>query len=128
MVELEPQSQQQAALEDARGEPGVTGLPSDRSEQDRVVSADLVEHRVGQYLPCGEVALGSEVVAGLLDLHRRGRLERLERLGGHLRPDAVAADHGHPDRCGRAGGRGVGGHDGRLVVVRTAAAVVPQVE
>ena len=97
MVELEAQPQQQPALEDARGQPGVPRLAADRTQQDRVVLADLAEHGVGQHLAGGEIALGPEVVAGLLDLHRRGRLEDLERLGGHLGTDAVATDHGHPE-------------------------------
>ena len=96
MVELEPQPQQQTALEDAGRQVRVVGLATDRAEQDRVVLPDLGEHGVGQHLTGGEVALRAEVVAGLLELHagRGGHLEDLERLGGHLRTDAVAADDG----------------------------------
>ena len=81
----------------------VVGLAADRAEQDRVVLADLGEHRVGQHLAGGEVALGAEVVAGLLELHvgRGGHLEDLEGLGGHLRADAVAGDDGELDGCRR---------------------------
>ena len=96
VVELEAQPQQQAALEDAGRQVRVAGLAADRAEQDRVVLADLGEHGVGQHLAGREVALGAEVVAGLLELHagRGRRLEDLERLGGHLRTDAVAGDDG----------------------------------
>ena len=94
MVELEAQPQQQPALEDARRQVGVVGLAADRAEQDHVVLAHLGQHRVGQHLTGGEVALGAEVVAGLLDLDvgRDGHLEDLEGLGGHLLADAVAGD------------------------------------
>ena len=94
MVELEAQPQQQAALEDAGRQVRVAGLAADRAEQDRVVLADLREHRVGQHLAGREVALRAEVVAGLLELDavRRGRLEHLERLGGDLGSDPVAGD------------------------------------
>ena len=72
VVELEAQPQQQPALEDARRQVRVARLAADRAEQDRVVAADLVEHGVGQHLAGGEVALGAEVVAGLLELHAGG--------------------------------------------------------
>ena len=72
MVELEPQPQQQPALEDAGGEAGVTRLAADGSEEDRVVPADLGEHGVGQHLAGREVALGPQVVAGRLDLEPSG--------------------------------------------------------
>ena len=93
MVELEPQPQQQPALEDAGGEAGVTRLAADGSEEDRVVLADLGEHGVGQHLAGREVALGPQVVAGRLDLDAvgRGHLEDLEGLGGDLGADPVAA-------------------------------------
>ena len=71
MVELEPQPQQQPALEDAGRQAGVARLAADRPQQDRVVPADLVEHGVGQHLAGGEVALGAQVVAGRLDLDAR---------------------------------------------------------
>ena len=54
VVELEPQPQQQAALEDARRHRRV----ADRAEQDRVVLAQLVEHRVRQQL-AGAVPAGA---------------------------------------------------------------------
>ena len=96
MVELEAQPEQQAALEDAGRQVRVAGLAADRAEQDRVVPADLVEHRVGEHLAGGEVALGAEVVAGRSrPSPGRGRgLEDLERLGGDLRADAVTGDYG----------------------------------
>ena len=94
---------------------GSSGLAADRAEQDRVVLADLVEHGVGQHLAGREVALGAEVVAGLLELHagRRRRLEHLERLGGHLRADAVAGDDGELSSGGRRDAGRVGHGDER---------------
>jgi hypothetical protein len=78
------------------------------------VLADLAEHGLGQHLAGGEVALGAEVVAGLLELHAGGRgdLEHLEGLGGHLLPDAVAGDDGELDRAG-VGAVRVSGHEAR---------------
>ena len=71
--------------------------------------ADLGEHGVRQHLAGGEVALGTEVVARLLELHRHvDRLEDLEGLGGHLRADAVAGDDGEGEGAG-------GGRRGRSV-------------
>jgi hypothetical protein len=115
VVELEAQAQQQAAFEDARGKPTVARLAAHRAEQDRVVVADLGEDRVRQHLSGGQVSLGPQVVGGLLDLDRGGHLEHLQRLGGDLRSDAVAADHGHPDRGGRGVLGRLGAHVGRLV-------------
>ena len=101
VVELEPQPQQQPALEDARGEVRVVRLPTDRTEQDGVVLPDLGEHGVRQHLTGREVALRAQVVAGLLelDLGRRRDLEHLQRLGGHLGTDAVAGDDREPEGC-----------------------------
>jgi hypothetical protein len=45
VVELEPQPQQQATLEDAAGHPRVT----DRAEQDGVVAADLLQAIIGHH-------------------------------------------------------------------------------
>ena len=91
MIELEPQPQQQAALEHAAGH----GRVADRAEQDRVVRPDLFEHRVGQRLPGAVAAPRAQVVVGLVeaDIGCRGA-QHLERLGRHLGADAVAADHG----------------------------------
>ena len=109
VVELEAQPQQQPALEDAGRQVRVVGLAADGTQQDRVVPADLREHRVGQHLAGREVALGAEVVARRLELHRRGDLEDLEGLGGHLRADAVAGDDGEGlARCRRGGTRSAG--------------------
>ena len=58
VVELEAQPQQQPALEDARRHARV----ADRAEQDRVVLAQLVEHRVRQQLAGALPARGTEVV------------------------------------------------------------------
>jgi hypothetical protein len=91
VVELEAQLEQQPALEDAAGHGGV----ADRAEQDRVVPAELVEHRVGQQLAGALPAGGPQVVRG--GLHVRGDLaEHLEALGHHLRADAVSRDHCQP--------------------------------
>ena len=121
MVELEAQPQQQPALEDAGRQVRVVRLAADRAEQDGVVLPDLGEHGVGQHLTGGEVALGAQVVAGLLelDLGRRRDLEHLQRLGGHLGTDAVAGDDREPREMSWAQ---------TLVVVGALAAVVPQVE
>ena len=95
VVEFEPQPQQQAALEHAAGHARV----ADRAEQDRVVPPDLLEHRVRQRLPGAVPAPRAEIVAGLLDGDPGGRRpQHLERLGGHLGTDSVAADDGKPDR------------------------------
>jgi len=94
VVEFEAQSQEQAALEHAAGDARV----ADRAEQDRVVPLDLLEHRVGERLPRAVPAPRAEVVAGLLDADPGGGgAEHLQRLGGHLGADAVAADDGQPD-------------------------------
>jgi len=62
VVELETDLQQQATLQHPAGHRGV----ADRAEQDRVVAAQLVEHRRGQHLSGGVVAAGAEVVLGLV--------------------------------------------------------------
>ena len=101
VVELEPQPQQQAALEDAAGHRRV----ADRAEQDRVVPAQLVEHRVRQRLAGRVPASGAEVVLGRRRRRRRGRGDRtqhLEALGDHLGPDPVAADDGDPQGAAHA--------------------------
>ena len=100
VVELEAQAQQQAALEDAAGHRRV----ADRAEQDRVVLAQLGEHRLRQQLAGGVPARRAEVVLG--GLHRGGDLvEHLERLADDLGTDAVAGHHreSHPQQPPRAG-------------------------
>ena len=109
MVEGEPQLEQQPALEDARRQVRVARPAADGPQQDRVVLPDLGEHGVGQHLAGGEVALGAEVVAGLLERGVGHGLEDLEGLVGHLGSDAVAADDRDPvagNLWGRHGRRG----------------------
>ena len=89
MVEFESQPQQQATFQHAAGHRGVT----DRAEQESLVTADLLQHRVRERFPGPVPALGAQVVAGLFD-RETGCLEHLERLGHHLRADPVAADNG----------------------------------
>ena len=88
VVELEAQLEQQAALEDAAGHAGV----ADGAEQDRVVLAELVEHRVGQQLAGAVPARRTQVVRGGLDVGG-DRAQDLEALRHHLGTDAVSRDH-----------------------------------
>jgi hypothetical protein len=91
VIEFEAQPEQQPALQDPARHRRVTH----GAEQDRVVPADLLEHRVGERLPGAVPAPRAQVVVG----HREGDVGRrgpqdLQRLGRHLRADAVAADDG----------------------------------
>ena len=93
VVELEPQPQQQPALE----HPARHGRVADRAEQDHVVRPDLLEHRVGERLPGAVPAPRAQVVVGRVEGDvRRRRPQHLQRLGRHLGADAVAADDGEP--------------------------------
>lgn len=65
---------------------------TDRAEQDRVVSLQLGQHRVGQHVPGRMVLPGAEVVLGLLHAGQHS-VEHLERLADDFRADAVAGDH-----------------------------------
>ena len=97
VVQGEAQRQQHPALEHAARHARV----ADRTEQDRVVAAQLLEHRVGQRLPGGVPAAGAEVVLGRGELRAAlagDRLEDLEALGDHLGADAVTADDGDASR------------------------------
>jgi len=88
VVELEAQPQQQTALEDPRRHARV----ADRSEQDRVVPAQLVEDRVREQLAGALPAHRPEVVVGGLDIG--GDLAQdLQSLGHHLGADPVSSDH-----------------------------------
>ena len=88
MVELEAQPQQQPPLEDA----GRNARVTDGTQQDGVVLAKLVQHRVGQELARPLPAVGTEVVGG--GLHARLDLtENLEGLVDDFRTDAVSGDH-----------------------------------
>ena len=87
VVELEADAQQQAALEDAGRHRRVT----DGAEQDRVVVAQLPQHRVGQQLAGAVPAGGAEVVLGDRDAGHDA-LQDLEPLRHHLGTDAIAGD------------------------------------
>ena len=91
VVELEAQPQQQAALEDPRRHARVT----DGAEEDRVVLAQLLDHRVGQQLAGALPAHRTEVVRRALDVGR-DLTEDLQALGHHLGTDAVPRDHCQP--------------------------------
>ena len=94
-VELEAHLEQQAALDHARRHVG----RADRAEQDRIELAQLVERRVGEDLAVAQVAGAAEVELGGRDVDAGGP-HHLDRLGGDLRTDAVAADHRDPVRTG----------------------------
>ena len=93
MVHEEAEGQQHSALEHS----GLHRRIADRTEQDRVVAAQLLHHRVRQQLTGGVVATGAEVVLGRGDREvggRRHRAEDLDGLGHHLGSDAIAGDEG----------------------------------
>ena len=69
MVEREADPQQQTAFEHTARHGRIT----DGAEQDRIVGAQFVEHRIGQYLAGGVIPPGTEVVLGLLDARARPR-------------------------------------------------------
>ncbi len=94
-VELEADLEQQAPLKGARRDGGVTDRRSDGAEEDGVVATELLEGLVGENGAVAQVAGGSEVEVGRVEVHP-GRGHDLERLGADLRTDAVAADDGHP--------------------------------
>ena len=96
VVEFEPQPEQEPALQD----PARHRRVADRAEQQRIMAADLLEHRVRQRLAGPVPTVGTQVVAGLLEGHIRC-LEHLQCLGHDLGADPVAADHGEPylGRC-----------------------------
>ena len=109
MVELEAQGQQDAALEHARRHGGI----ADGAEQDRVVGAQLLEHRGRQGLAGAVVEPGTQVV--LLSGHGHiaaDGVEDLEGLGHHLGADAVAGDES--DVEGARHGRKASGGGARL--------------
>ncbi len=97
VIQLEAQSQQQTALQDAAWHRRVT----DRPEQDRVVVAQLGHHRVRQHLAGGMKAPRTQVIAGFLDA-RHNRVEHFDRLGGYLGPDPVTGNDREFHRRGRA--------------------------
>ncbi len=87
VVELEPDPQQQAALED----PGRHGRVADGAEQDRVVLAQFAEHRVRQQFAGAVPAGGPEVVFGGHHA-RHDAPQDLEAFGNHLWTDAITGD------------------------------------
>ena len=103
MVELEPQLQQQAALDVRVLQTRVAGHSPDRAEQDRVVARDRVEIGVGERVAGLEEACGSQREARLVeaDAAARGRgIQHLLRLGDDLGTDAVTGDDGElHDTC-----------------------------
>ena len=109
VVELEAQGQQHAALQHA----GRHGRVADRAEQDRVVGAQLLEHRGRQGLAGAVVEPGAQVV--LLGGHGHVAahgVKDLEGLGHHLGADAVAGDES--DIEGARHGRKASGGGARL--------------
>src|SRR5262249_20317551 len=90
-VELEPEAQEQAPLEDARWDVG----RSDRTEEDGVEPADLAQDLVGKDFAGAQVTGSAQVVGDGL-VRDAGRVDDLEGLGHHLGADAVTTDD--PDR------------------------------
>ena len=84
LVEVEPQLEQQPALQHPRRYRRV----ADRAEQDRVVRGQLGQHRVGQHLAGPVVPRGAQVVRGRLDPGQY-RVQDLQALRHHLGADAV---------------------------------------
>src|SRR5690606_1196258 len=83
--------QQQAAFQDSTGDRGV----AHRTEQNRVLLAELGQNRLRQELPSRMPASGSQVVSSDLGI-RDNLTEDLQGLGNHLRPDPVTGDHSEP--------------------------------
>ena len=97
MVELEPQLQQQAALDVRVLQARVARHSPDGAEQDRVVLLDRVEVGIRERVAGLEEARGSEREVRLVeaDAAARGRgIQHLLRLGDHLGTDAVTGDDG----------------------------------
>ena len=94
-VELEAELEQEATLERAGRDGGVADRRADGAEEDGVVAPELLERLVREDGAVPQVAGGPEVEVGGVEVHP-GRGHDLERLGADLRPDAVAADDGHP--------------------------------
>ena len=87
VVELEPDAQQQTTLEDAGRHRGI----ADSAEQDRVVIAQLAQHRIGQQFAGPVPAGGAEVVLGGGDAGDDAAQD-LQALGNHLGTDAITGD------------------------------------
>src|SRR6478609_1192839 len=87
VVQREPDAQQQATFQHAAGHRRIT----DGTEQDRVVTAQLVDHGVGQHLAGRVVATRTKVIARLVDAGH-DRVEHLECLTDHFGSDTVAGN------------------------------------
>jgi hypothetical protein len=101
MIEAEAQLEQEFALDDAGGDPGVAGGRADGAEEDRVSGAEVGECCLGQGLPRLEPVLRPQRVGGLLqdDAFGGGCLfQDLQGFGYDLRADAVARDDGQINR------------------------------
>jgi hypothetical protein len=94
-IELEAETQQQAALDD----PGRHARRAHGTEEDGVQPPQLAEHRVGEDVARAQVAVAAQVVVDGVEGHPGGAHD-LERLGDHLRPDAVTGED--PDPVGHA--------------------------
>ena len=95
MVQAEAQLEQELALDDAGGDPGVAGGRADGAEEDGVAGAEIGEGFRGQGLPRFEPVLRAQLVVGLLEhdpLCGGGLFKDLQGFGGDLRADAVARE------------------------------------
>ncbi len=90
-VEFEAHLEQQAPLDDPRGDVGGT----DGTQKQGVECAPLVEHVVGEHGAVAQVAGPAQVVVDGVDGNAGGAHD-LEGLGHHLGTDAVSSDHSHP--------------------------------
>ena len=95
-VEFETHLEQQPPLDDPRW--NLRG--TDGAEQNAVERSKFVEHPVGEDLTVAQVAGPAEIEVGRGDVDPGGPND-LDRLGGHFRADAVAADHCDVVRHGR---------------------------
>jgi hypothetical protein len=60
LVQGETQLEQQAALNDSRGNVGVVGLTAHGTEQNRIVRGNGGKVGVAQYVARGQIAVGSQ--------------------------------------------------------------------
>ena len=119
VIEGEPQPQQQPSLQQATRDPVRTGRRPDRPEQDGVRGPQILQRGVGQDLSGAQPMLRPEIEVNLLEgVFARGGPQYLERLGGYLRADAVAANN-----C-----QGLSCHAGRLGVPSVVAVRFPLLE
>src|SRR5439155_5323148 len=96
LVELEPDLEQQVALQDAGFHAGV----ADRPQKDRVAASQAVELGIGQHVAGPKEPLGPQVELDLSNFEPvADGVEHLERLADDLGSGAVAADHPEPVRA-----------------------------